>query len=290
MNRKIIGVTVGSPLPKPNLMQTDPTKGDYVKGKDDFIKQLPSGSGVYILADGETIADAPNDADVVIDPNGDVDLDIGGGNSGIYTLADGETFDDVPDDVDMVIDPNIEADDISELVQAIIAELPDSGINVTGAEVGQTIVVKAVDENGVPTEWECAELPNDWEVIADITTEEEVTSLRIESDTEGNPFELQEVEISIITGTLPKQVTWWVGNGVESASLGLAAHSFRIVIRHNCLNRGATATIHDTWGTKSCDVFYQWESPCIRFTMSNYDGGTLPVGTLVRIVGRRKKA
>ena len=34
MNRKIIGVTVGSPLPKPNLKQNDPNKGDYVKGKD----------------------------------------------------------------------------------------------------------------------------------------------------------------------------------------------------------------------------------------------------------------
>jgi hypothetical protein len=34
MSRKIIGVTVGSPLPKPNLKQTDPSKGDYVKGKD----------------------------------------------------------------------------------------------------------------------------------------------------------------------------------------------------------------------------------------------------------------
>ena len=34
MSRKIIGITVGSPLPKPNLKQDDPTKGDYVKGKD----------------------------------------------------------------------------------------------------------------------------------------------------------------------------------------------------------------------------------------------------------------
>ena len=39
MKRKIIGVTVGSPLPKPNLMQTDPTKGDYVKGKKEFLEQ-----------------------------------------------------------------------------------------------------------------------------------------------------------------------------------------------------------------------------------------------------------
>lgn len=32
--RKIIGVTVGMGLPKPDLRQTDPKKGDYVKGKE----------------------------------------------------------------------------------------------------------------------------------------------------------------------------------------------------------------------------------------------------------------
>lgn len=36
MSRKIIGVTVGSQLPKPNFKQTDPTKGDYIKNKPDF--------------------------------------------------------------------------------------------------------------------------------------------------------------------------------------------------------------------------------------------------------------
>lgn len=38
--KKIIGNTVGMGLPKPNLMQTDPTKGDYVKGKEEFLKQI----------------------------------------------------------------------------------------------------------------------------------------------------------------------------------------------------------------------------------------------------------
>lgn len=33
---KIIGSTVGMGLPKPNLMQTDPTKGDYVHGREEF--------------------------------------------------------------------------------------------------------------------------------------------------------------------------------------------------------------------------------------------------------------
>ena len=36
MSRKIIGVTVGTQLPKPNFKQNDPTKGDYIKNKPDF--------------------------------------------------------------------------------------------------------------------------------------------------------------------------------------------------------------------------------------------------------------
>lgn len=36
MSKKIIGITVGTPLPKPNFKQTDPTKGDYIKNKPDF--------------------------------------------------------------------------------------------------------------------------------------------------------------------------------------------------------------------------------------------------------------
>jgi hypothetical protein len=30
---KIIGITVGTQLPKPNFNQSDPTKGDYIKNK-----------------------------------------------------------------------------------------------------------------------------------------------------------------------------------------------------------------------------------------------------------------
>ena len=36
MSRKIIGVTVGTQLPKPNFAQTDPSKGDFIKNKPDF--------------------------------------------------------------------------------------------------------------------------------------------------------------------------------------------------------------------------------------------------------------
>ena len=36
MSRKIIGVTVGTTLPKPDFLQSDSSKGDYIKNKPDF--------------------------------------------------------------------------------------------------------------------------------------------------------------------------------------------------------------------------------------------------------------
>ena len=45
---KIIGNTVGMGLPKPDLRQTNPQKGDYVKGKDEIpskVSQLENDSG-----------------------------------------------------------------------------------------------------------------------------------------------------------------------------------------------------------------------------------------------------
>ena len=52
------------------------------------------------------------------------------------------------------------------------------------AEVGQTIVVKAVDENGVPTEWEAADLAsgggtsNEWKLLIDAETTEEAHTIK----------------------------------------------------------------------------------------------------------------
>ena len=61
-----------------------------------------------------------------------------------------------------------------------LAEVGGSGIPIDTAEVGQTIVVKAVDENGKPTEWEAADLPSGGEkktkliTLVDITAENDI--------------------------------------------------------------------------------------------------------------------
>lgn len=67
---KIIGNTVGTPLPKSDWKQTDPTKGDYIKNKPD-IDALQNLIGDTSVAD--QISDAisaietitPDDIDVI---------------------------------------------------------------------------------------------------------------------------------------------------------------------------------------------------------------------------------
>ena len=68
----------------------------------------------------------------------------------------------------------------------------NADLGVTGATVGQTVKISAVDENGVPTAWESVDFPSGagWRLIADITLEEEVKSVDISTDMDGNPFAL----------------------------------------------------------------------------------------------------
>ena len=48
MSKKIIGVTVGTQLPKPNFKQTDPTKGDYIKNRPDFDGLKDRGDAIVV--------------------------------------------------------------------------------------------------------------------------------------------------------------------------------------------------------------------------------------------------
>ena len=57
---KIIGVTVGTTTPKPNFDQTDPRKGDYIKGDRSFLRVDGTLSQAGISADAKAVGDAIN--------------------------------------------------------------------------------------------------------------------------------------------------------------------------------------------------------------------------------------
>lgn len=70
----------------------------------------------------------------------------------------------------------------------------DLSLGLTSASVGQIIKVKAVDEDGKPTEWETAEMAGGdgeaWEVIAEGTVLE-TANLLINEDSDGSSFSLK---------------------------------------------------------------------------------------------------
>jgi hypothetical protein len=68
------------------------------------------------------------------------------------------------------------------------------------ATVGQTIVVKEVDENGKPVSWECADMASggdEWELINDITLTEPVPTIYVSTDKKGESFKLKKIELYV---------------------------------------------------------------------------------------------
>jgi hypothetical protein len=80
------------------------------------------------------------------------------------------------------------------------------------AQLGQTVVVSEVDENGKPTAWEAANFPAGGgiklpELIASGTMEEEGFGFDITKDNDGNPFELVTAILYITNLTPPEGTT-----------------------------------------------------------------------------------
>lgn len=84
---------------------------------------------------------------------------------------------------------------MAEAVRGIPSGGTDISLGLTAATVGQTVKVKAVDADGVPTAWEAVDMVGGetWEKIAEIVIPEgadESTVLTINKDSDGNPFSL----------------------------------------------------------------------------------------------------
>lgn len=69
-------------------------------------------------------------------------------------------------------------------------------LSVTGATVGQTVTISAVDENGRPLKWEAIGMPGDsWELINDFTVQTDLTQVKITTDKNGNGFNLRKIMV-----------------------------------------------------------------------------------------------
>ena len=72
-----------------------------------------------------------------------------------------------------------------------------AGMDITGATVGQIVKIKAVDENGKPTEWEAADMVSggggeNWRLVKSVKLTGDVTTIEFTQDSEGNAFALKK--------------------------------------------------------------------------------------------------
>lgn len=178
------------------------------------------------------------------------------------------------------------------------------GVKVEGAEVGQTIVVKAVNENGVPTEWEAAELPAGWEVINDITLTEDITNFVMNVDKDGNAFMLDAFEVLLYVKGLDVTANWYFYKTKNPSYSGTVAVNINLTTNATVILDGIAGaftrggsyqygyelakTIISREPVDSNGKFVSVPMDCFAF--NNFaDGAVMPAGTHIIITGRRSK-
>ncbi len=96
----------------------------------------------------------------------------------------------------MAVDEEIQYTVEGYLADSVKVKAKNVVSDITAA-VGQTIVVKSVDENGKPTEWEAVNAGEKWETIAEFTVEESVSTIEIDKDLNGENFRLRKAVVVI---------------------------------------------------------------------------------------------
>jgi hypothetical protein len=148
-----------------------------------------------------------------------------------------------------------------------------SGMDVTGAQVGQIAKISAVDENGKPTAWVPVDmaggLSSEWELVFRDEVPEDTAFYKKDVDSNGNPFALKEAAVVILTKPfaddtassgralgLSKDARWGKTVTVitQSITKGNVAtydvvHAKIINGYHMCVLRGVSANTTNIFGT-----------------------------------------
>lgn len=141
-------------------------------------------------------------------------------------------------------------------VDSVVSEGVGGRVPVpAAAEVGQTIVVTAVDENGVPTEWECVDVEKviHGRVLAKVEFTEEVTGVTI-TDIDANVTEITLAWNASTGGTAP---TLTVNNHVWKMYTGAWGGQARVFIKIDKENEIAYMKYYAT-NTATVSKSFEW--------------------------------
>lgn len=136
-------------------------------------------------------------------------------------------------------------------------------MNLTGAQVGQTIKVKAVNEQGMPTAWEAADMAGgeEFELIRAIRITESTNAISITTDENGNGFSLKSVFIycsdSIGKGLDYETISYSDNNGI-SLSIPNALNSNRVT-KVKAENDGEIYSLYGGWAGNDKGTINRYE-------------------------------
>lgn len=116
------------------------------------------------------------------------------------------------------------------------------GIKVAStAEVGQTIVVKAVDDNGNPTEWECVDMSGGYDAVINLGTYSDTSALSDLANGSVPAGTVKMIEAKIAAGEMPKLK-------------GIIAYSYYDVLQYGVCEFSAFGTYGPNQVNGYCDV------------------------------------
>lgn len=224
---------------------------------------------------------------VVADPvqDGDTKPVRIGADGRLYTEPDGAVPDEkITEAVNQYLDengvkalPDVTEADNGKALQVdngkwVAKELPESGGSVSGdyipvpsiAEVGQTIVVKSVDENGKPTEWETADVSNAPRLVHSFELENDAVGIEIS----GLNITAKAISIRIrntgsvcgggivvgINGNLYKTFVGTLGTGANTERFFVRSWIFKYNGNLRIISRMANDGINDIVGTNAPEV------------------------------------
>lgn len=133
---------------------------------------------------------------------------------------------------------------------------------------------------------------SEWELINEVTTTEEVTGVQLLKDLNGQDFDLIEGRAYVVApdGSEIPNTMWYfytAGGTVSLLNYGLGLNTHIEFYRHKLADMATLSYYHAS--RASTGQFAQKIGGYVfnQFRVLNWDGKTLPVGTRVRLIGRR---
>lgn len=200
--------------------------------------------------------------------------------------------------------------EVGVIISGLTKKVADS-IKVDTAAVGQTIVVKSVDENGKPTEWEAVD-PDGWDIRHKLILTEPLEAGFDITEIDGEPLQLREMYVvaKLVSGITDANQTMtctintdkrpFTSGAAQGTTGGFVLFQYRATVvdagRCECYSNsvtGGNAYITALFGIKSFQAngvmhnsIFNGENAANYITGISC-GNNLAAGTEVHILGRR---